>query len=108
MCVESLPPFAPSPLRDAWGSGYAGGVGTHMSSVAGNRRSPGFSPSHRGRPIPSRNEYGGGTVMRRSLLALVAVLALPPPVARAQVAVQVYALPAGGGSPHDVAVGADG
>jgi virginiamycin B lyase len=49
--------------------------------------------------------------MRRSRLALVvALLALhgSPPAARGDVAIQVYALPRGGGSPHDVAVGADG
>ncbi len=45
--------------------------------------------------------------MRRSLLALLAALLLVPPAASAQVAVQAYALPPGGG-PHDVAVGADG
>ena len=46
--------------------------------------------------------------MRRSLLAFLVVLAYAPSPARAQVAVQAYALPAGGGFPHDVAVGADG
>jgi virginiamycin B lyase len=46
--------------------------------------------------------------MRRWLLTLVVALILAPPVAWAQVTVQVYALPGGGGSPHDVAVGADG
>ena len=45
--------------------------------------------------------------MRRSLLALVITLLLLPPAASAQVTVQAYPLPAGGG-PHDVAVGADG
>jgi virginiamycin B lyase len=46
--------------------------------------------------------------MRRLLPALVAASALLPVVAPAEVAVQAYALPAGGGYPHDVAVGADG
>ena len=46
--------------------------------------------------------------MRRAPLALVAALLLMPSVAPADVAVQAYALPAGGGFPHDVAVGADG
>jgi virginiamycin B lyase len=46
--------------------------------------------------------------MRRWLLALVvALLPLPSP-ARAEVTMQAYALPKGGGYPHDVAVGADG
>jgi len=44
--------------------------------------------------------------MRRLLVALsFAVLALP---AAADVTTRTYALPHGGGSPHDVAVGADG
>lgn len=46
--------------------------------------------------------------MRRSLLALLVALACVPSPARAQVAVQAYALPPAGGSPHDVAVGSDG
>ena len=46
--------------------------------------------------------------MPRILLALLVVLACVPPSARAQVAVQAYALPSGGGFPHDVAVGSDG
>ena len=46
--------------------------------------------------------------MRRSLLAFGAALLLLTPVARAEVAIQAYALPSGGGYPHDVAVGADG
>jgi virginiamycin B lyase len=46
--------------------------------------------------------------MPRALLALAAVLLALPFVAGADVAVQVYSLPAGGGNPHDVAVGADG
>ena len=46
--------------------------------------------------------------MRRSLFAFVAALLLVPPAARAEVAVQAYTLPNGGGSPHDVAVGANG
>jgi virginiamycin B lyase len=46
--------------------------------------------------------------MRRSLLAFVVALTLLPPAARAEVAIRSYALPAGGGHPHDVAVGADG
>ncbi len=46
--------------------------------------------------------------MRRLLLALVVALAVLPPAAQAEVAIRSYALPAGGGYPHDVAVGADG
>jgi virginiamycin B lyase len=46
--------------------------------------------------------------MRRTLLVLVVALLVLPPVARAETAVQAYALPAGVGYPHDVAVGADG
>ena len=46
--------------------------------------------------------------MRRSLPAFLLALVLLPLAARAEVAVQAYPLPAGGGSPHDVAVGADG
>jgi virginiamycin B lyase len=46
--------------------------------------------------------------MRRSLLAITIALVFVPAVARAEVAVQAYTLPNGGGSPHDVAVGADG
>jgi virginiamycin B lyase len=48
----------------------------------------------------------GRRTMHRVLLAL-ALLALSVP-ARAEVAAQAYALPASAGSPHDVAVGADG
>ena len=44
--------------------------------------------------------------MPRLLLALFVALALPS-AARAEIAIQAYALPEGGG-PHDVAVGADG
>jgi virginiamycin B lyase len=46
--------------------------------------------------------------MRSSLLTLVVALALLPPPARAEVEARAYPLPAGGGYPHDVAVGADG
>ncbi|MBI3455196.1 MAG: SMP-30/gluconolactonase/LRE family protein [Candidatus Rokubacteria bacterium] len=47
--------------------------------------------------------------MRRALLAFAVVaLGVLPRAARAEIAVQAYALPAGGGYPHDVAVGADG
>ena len=46
--------------------------------------------------------------MPRALLALAAALLALPVVAGAEVAVQVYSLPADGGNPHDVAVGADG
>ena len=47
--------------------------------------------------------------MRRIAPVLVIVaLALQSPAARAEVATRSYALPAGGGYPHDVAVGADG
>jgi virginiamycin B lyase len=45
--------------------------------------------------------------MRLVRLALVVVLLLVPPAARAETVVQAYELPKGGG-PHDVAVGADG
>ena len=43
--------------------------------------------------------------MLRVLFAFLVVLACAPSHARAQVAVQTYALPSGGGFPHDVAVG---
>ncbi|MDP2701407.1 MAG: lyase, partial [Candidatus Rokubacteria bacterium] len=46
--------------------------------------------------------------MLRVLFAFLVVLACVPSGARAQVAVQAYALPSGGGFPHDVAVGSDG
>ncbi len=47
--------------------------------------------------------------MRRSLLAAaVAAAALLPGAARAEMKIQAYELPKGGGYPHDVAVGADG
>src|SRR5229473_4132566 len=46
--------------------------------------------------------------MHRSLLALVLALVMLAPAARADIAVQAYPLPPGGGYPHDVAVGADG
>ncbi|MBI4573973.1 MAG: SMP-30/gluconolactonase/LRE family protein [candidate division NC10 bacterium] len=46
--------------------------------------------------------------MRRSLFAFVVALLLATPAAHAEVSVQAYTLPNGGGSPHDVAVGADG
>jgi len=46
--------------------------------------------------------------MPRILLAFLVLLACAPSHARAQVAVQAYALPSGGGFPHDVAVGSDG
>lgn len=45
---------------------------------------------------------------RRWLLLWLVVLACAPSGARAEVTVQAYALPAGGGSPHDVAVSKDG
>lgn len=45
--------------------------------------------------------------MRRALLALLITLLWSPSAASAEVTVQAYPLPAGGG-PHDVAVGADG
>jgi virginiamycin B lyase len=46
--------------------------------------------------------------MRRSLLAFLIALNLLPTPARAEVAIQTYALPSAGGYPHDVAVGSDG
>lgn len=42
--------------------------------------------------------------MRRVPFAFLVVLACVPSSARAQVAVQAYALPSGGGFPHDVTV----
>jgi virginiamycin B lyase len=45
--------------------------------------------------------------MSRALVLAIVLLALPV-VAGAEVGVKVYALPEGGGYPHDVAVGADG
>jgi streptogramin lyase len=46
--------------------------------------------------------------VRRSLLAFVFALTWHLCVAASNVVVQSFALPDGGGSPHDVAVGADG
>jgi virginiamycin B lyase len=46
--------------------------------------------------------------MRRALLALALAAAWPSPHAQADVTTKVYALPAGGGHPHDVAVDAAG
>lgn len=46
--------------------------------------------------------------MRRVSLALAAALLLLPPAAGAEIVTRTYELPKGGGSPHDVAVGADG
>jgi virginiamycin B lyase len=46
--------------------------------------------------------------MRRVLLAFVAAMLSLPLPAQAEVVIQAYALPAGGGYAHDVAVGADG
>jgi virginiamycin B lyase len=46
--------------------------------------------------------------MRRVLVTFLLVLACVPSSARAEVTVQAYALPPGGGFPHDVAVGSDG
>ena len=46
--------------------------------------------------------------MYRVLFAFLVVLACAPSHARAQVSVQAYPLPSGGGFPHDVAVGSDG
>jgi len=46
--------------------------------------------------------------MSRLVLAFVAVLMLVQPAAGAEVSIQAYELPKGGGYPHDVAVGADG
>lgn len=42
------------------------------------------------------------------LLTLLAILVLLPAASPAEIVRQSYALPAGGGSPHDVAVGPDG
>src|SRR5919109_276484 len=46
--------------------------------------------------------------MRRLGLAIILALLLGPAPAGAEVRIQVYELPRGGGHPHDVAVGADG
>jgi virginiamycin B lyase len=46
--------------------------------------------------------------MRRGLFALAVALVLLPVAAWAEVAIQAYELPKGGGYPHDVAVSADG
>jgi virginiamycin B lyase len=46
--------------------------------------------------------------MRRALLAIACILWLAPAAAWAEVAIQSYELPKGGGYPHDVAVSADG
>jgi virginiamycin B lyase len=46
--------------------------------------------------------------MRRSLLGFVVALLVLPSAAPAEVSTQAYTLPNGGGSPHDVAVSADG
>jgi virginiamycin B lyase len=46
--------------------------------------------------------------MRHVVGALVIVLLALPTVAPAEVRIQTYELPKGGGAPHDVAVGADG
>jgi virginiamycin B lyase len=46
--------------------------------------------------------------MRRALLFFLVALLFLPTAARGEVSVQAYALPAGGGNPHDVAVSADG
>ena len=44
----------------------------------------------------------------RAFLVLLAALALVPAVARAEIVRQAYALPSGGGYPHDVAIAARG
>jgi len=46
--------------------------------------------------------------MRRVLLVPIAALVLAASAPRAEVTIQAYALPSGGGFPHDVAVGPDG
>jgi len=46
--------------------------------------------------------------MRRLVFALAVALMLVSPAAGADVGIQAYELPRGGGYPHDVAVGADG
>jgi virginiamycin B lyase len=46
--------------------------------------------------------------MRRLTLTLAVVLLVLPPAARAEIVTRTYDLPKGGGSPHDIAVGADG
>jgi virginiamycin B lyase len=47
-------------------------------------------------------------LVRRALLVLLTALVVLPDAAPAEIVRQSYALPAGGGSPHDVAVGPDG
>src|SRR5204863_8387670 len=47
-------------------------------------------------------------VMRRIWCAVVVALLVAPAVARAEVSVQSFALPKGGGHPHDVAVDGEG
>ncbi len=46
--------------------------------------------------------------MRRWLIAFILPLLALPSAAWAEVAIQAYPLPSGGGAPHDVAVGGDG
>ena len=46
--------------------------------------------------------------MRRLVFAFAVALMLVSPAAGADVGIQAYELPRGGGYPHDVAVGADG
>src|SRR5438132_743239 len=46
--------------------------------------------------------------MRHLVFALAVALMLVSPAAGADVGIQAYELPKGGGYPHDVAVGADG
>src|SRR5947199_4418384 len=46
--------------------------------------------------------------MRRLVFALAVALMLVSPAAGADVGIQAYELPRGGGYPHDIAVGADG
>jgi len=46
--------------------------------------------------------------MRRVVHAFAVALLVFPALAHAEVRIQTYELPRGGGHPHDVAVGADG
>ena len=58
--------------------------------------------------IISSGHFHRENAVRRWLLAFAMVLSWHLCVAAPEVVVQTFALPAGGGSPHDVAVGADG
>src|SRR5205814_64545 len=69
------------------------------------RRQPVSHPPSLSAPIPHLRQESSIRMRRLLLALLLAVLALP---ASADVATRAYPLPRGGGSPHDVAVTADG